>query len=516
MRSLLLATLLLLSPAAHAADVTIGRAAEPSSVDPHFAGTGPNGDNATDIFDRLIESDADNQLHPALATAWKVLDPTTWQITLRPGVTFHDGTPLTADDVVFSLARAKAMPNSPAPFTRASRGILSVIAESPTTLLVNTDGPVPRLIEQLGEIYILSAKAADGLATSDLNAGRGMTGTGPYRFTGWTPGSRLDLTRNQAYWGTPPTWDKVSLRFIRQPAARVAALLSGDVDLIDQVPPADAKQLATSPKATLFSVAATRLVYLALDSARTQSPFVTDPAGHPLDRNPLQDPRVRHALSLMIDRAALATRLLDGSAEPAAQFVPSGIGGYAPALQPEPANLPEAKRLLTEAGYPNGFGLTLHSSADRLPQDGAVAQAIGQMLRRGGITINAVVAEPYAVFAPAASRQAYSLFLFSFGTTSSSSADGLTSVLATYDPARGIGAFNRARYSNPTFDRQLADALADFDEPARNAKLAEATATAMGDAAILPLYWQVIHWAARKPLTYLPRRDEATAARYAH
>lgn len=499
-----------------AADLTIGRAAEQSSVDPHFAGTSPNGDTASDMFDRLIASDAQNQLRPALATSWRAVDPTTWRIALRPGVVFHDGSPLTGEDVVFSLARAKAMVNSPAPFSRAGRGVLSVTAEGATSLLVKTDGPVPRLMEQLGEIYIVSAKAAAGRSTSDMNAGAGMVGTGPYAFRSWTPGNRLEMGRNPAYWGEAPAWDKVSLRFIKTPAARVAALLAGDVDLIDQVPPADARQIAGNAKAALYSIAATRLVYLAVDSAREVSPFVTDAAGRPLARNPLRDPRVRRALSLMIDRSALAGRLLDGSAEPAGQFVPEGLGGFAPGLKPEGVNVAEAKRLLAEAGYPEGFGLTLHSSADRLPQDGAVAQAIGQMLRRGGIAINAVVAEPYSVFAPAASRQAYSLFLFSFGTTSSSSADGLTSVLATFDAARGMGAFNRARYSNAAFDRTLEDALADFDEAGRNRKLAAATTIALEDHAILPLYWQIIHWATRKPLTYTPRRDEATSARYAH
>ena len=498
-----------------AADLTIGRAAEQSSVDPHFAGTSPNGDTASDMFDRLIASDAQNQLRPALATSWRAVDPVTWRIELRPGVVFHDGAPLTAEDVVFSLARAKAMVNSPAPFSRAGRGVLSVTAEGATALLVKTDGPVPRLMEQLGEIYVVSAKAAAGRSTSDMNAGAGMVGTGPYVFRGWTPGNRLEMGRNPAYWGEAPAWDKVSLRFIKTPAARVAALLAGDVDVIDQVPPVDAKQIAGNAKASLFSIAATRLVYLAVDSAREVSPFVTDGAGRPLSRNPLRDGRVRRALSLMIDRGALAGRLLDGSAEPAGQFVPEGLGGFAPGLKPEGVNIPEAKRLLAEAGYPEGFGLTLHASADRLPQDGAVAQAIGQMLRRGGIAINAVVAEPYSVFAPAASRQAYSLFLFSFGTTSSSAADGLTSVLATYNATTGMGAFNRARYSNPTFDRTLEDALADFDETGRNAKLAAATTIALTDHAILPLYWQIIHWATRKPLTYTPRRDEATSARYA-
>lgn len=498
-----------------AADLIIARAAEQSALDPHFAGTGPNGDTASDIFDRLIASDAQNQMHPALATAWQALSPTSWRITLRDNVRFHDGTPLTADDVVFSLARAKDIPNSPAPFSRASRGVRSVTAEGPHSLLVNTDGPVPRLMEQIGEISILSRHAAEGLGTADLNAGRGMAGTGPYRFRAAVPGSRVDLERNPDYWDGTPAWAHVSLRFIPQAGARVAALLAGDVDVIDQVPPADAKALAATPKASLFSIAATRLVYLAIDASRAVSPFVTDTAGHALDRNPLQDLRVRRALGLMIDRQALAARLLDGSAEPAAQLVPEGIGGYVAGLVPGPADIAQARHLLAEAGYPNGFGLTLHSSSDRLPQDAAVAQALGQMLRRGGIAVNAVVVEPYNVYAPAASRRAYSLFLFSFGTTSSSSADGLTSVLATYDPAHGLGAFNRSRYSNPGFDAALQGALAEFDETRRNTGLAKATEIAMQDAALLPLYWQVVHWAARKGIIYTPRRDEATAARYA-
>ncbi len=514
MRWLLVALLLGIAPA-RAADLVIARAAEQSSVDPQFAGTGPNGDTATDIFDRLIESDGQNQLRPALATVWRAVDATTWRITLRPGVTFHDGSPFTAEDVVFSVARAKAMPNSPAPFSRASRGVVSLTAVGPLELEVRTDGPVPRLIEQIGEIYILSHTGAAGMSTADLNAGRGMMGTGPYRFRGWTPANRLDLERNPAFWGDKPAWERVSLRFIKQPAARVAALLAGDVDVIDQVPPADAKQIAGHAKTSLFSIAATRLVYLAVDSARAQSPFVTDMAGKPLDTNPLRDARVRRALGLMIDRSALAGRLLDGSAEPAGQFVPEGLGGYAPGLVPPAVNIAEAKRLLGAAGWPQGFGITLHSSSDRLPQDGAVAQALGQMLRRGGLAVNGVVVEPYNVFAPAASRQAYSLFLFSFGTTSSSSADGLTSVLATYDPAHGLGAFNRARYSNPAFDAKLGAALGEFDEARRNGLLADATTVALEDAAIIPLYWQVVHWAARKGITYTPRRDEATAARYA-
>ncbi len=513
MRWLLLACILALP--AQAADLAIGRAGEQSSLDPQFASTGVNIDTALDMFDGLVTTDAQNQTLPALAASWRVVDPTTWEIKLRPDVSFHDGSRFTAADVVFSLQRVSTVANSPAPYLRAVRGLASVEAIDPLTVRIKTTSPTPSLIEQVGTVFMLSAKAAAGMNTSDLNAGKGMIGTGPYRFDRWQPGQRLDMTRNDAYWGGKPAWDHVSLRYMPAAGSRVAALLAGDVDLIEQVPPADAKQLAANPKLSLFSIASTRIVYLAMDSSRARSPFVTDNAGKPLDRNPLMDSRVRQAISKMIDRNALTSRLLDGSAEPAGQMVPQGLGGFDPALPPPPLDLAGAKRLLADAGWPQGFGITLHSSSDRLPQDGAVAQALGQMLKRGGLTVNAVVAQPYNVYAPAASRQEYSLFLFSFGTGSSNAAESYITVLTTYDPDHGMGTFNRARYSNPQFDALLKQALGEFDETKRNDLLRQATHVAFTDAAIVPLYWQIVHWAARKGIAYVPRRGEDTAARYA-
>ncbi len=512
--TLLVAALLACAAPVRAADLTIGRASEPTSLDPLFARTGNNGDTSDDIFDRLVGSDPNNQITPSLALSWRAVDPTDWEVTLRPNVAFQDGTQLSADDVAFSMERARSVPNSPAPFAAAMRGVTGVEVTGPLSLRVKTDTPAPQLIEQIGEVYIMSRKAAQGLSTTDMNGGEGVVGTGPYRVLRWLPGQRIELERNAAWWGGTAPWDKVTLRFIPQDAGRAAALLSGDVDLIDQVPPTDLARLKQGGR-SVFSIASTRLVYLALDSARSVSPFVTDMQGRPLDRNPLQDARVRRAISLMIDRRAIADRLLEGSAEPAGQMVPEGIGGYDPALASPPPDLAAAHGLLEQAGWGGGFGLTVHSSSDRLPQDGAVAQALGQMLRRGGLRVNGVDALPYSVYAAAASRQSYSLFLFSFGTTTSNSAIALTNVLATYDPKAGMGAFNRARYSNPAFDTALRQALAEFDPQKRDALLREAEHIAFKDAAIVPLYWQVVHWAARPGIAYQPRRDEATAARYA-
>ncbi len=227
-----------------------------------------------------------------------------------------------------------------------------------------------------------------------------------------------------------------------------------------------------------------------MDQGRDESPFITDKDGKPMTVNPLKDRRVRQALSKMINRQAIVERVLSGAGEATDQLVPDGMGGYDPTLKPVALDLPGAKNLLTEAGYPDGFGLTLHGSNNRFPNDSQLAQALGQMFSRGGMRVNGVEVVPYNVYAPAATQRKYSLFIFSYGSVASSSLNGLTGVLATYDAARGTGSLNRGRYTNPTFDETLRRASAEFDEAKRGTLLAEATKIAMDDAAILPLYWQ--------------------------
>jgi peptide/nickel transport system substrate-binding protein len=434
---------------------------------------------------------------------------------LRAGVKFHDGGDFTAEDVVFSFERARNVPNSPASFAGAVASIVNMRALDRLTVQLKTSQPVPSLIEQVGRAFILSKKAASGLATADFNAGKGVIGTGPYKFVEWRPAQHLKLARNPVYWGPRPDFENVTLKYIAKDAGRLAALLAGDVDLIDEVSPDGAKQLKANPQVRVFSIGSTRLIYLALDSDRDQSPFVTDAAGKPLERNPLKDARVRRALSLMIDRRLFVDRLLDGSGVPAGQMVPQGIGGFEPALPAPNADVAAAKKLLAEAGYPNGFGLTLHTSNDRFARDSDLAQALGQMLSRGGIKVNNVFAVPYNVYASAATRREYSAFIFGFGTTTPDSSIGLMNVLATFDKDAGLGAFNRSRYSNSRFDAVLKRALAEFDEAKRLAGLREATRIAFDDVAVVPLYWPVVHWAAKKGIVYEARRDEQTLAQKA-
>jgi peptide/nickel transport system substrate-binding protein len=254
---------------------------------------------------------------------------------------------------------------------------------------------------------------------------------------------------------------------------------------------------------------------MAMDSARDESPFVTDAEGRPMTRNPLRDRRVRQAMSMLINREALVNTLLSGGGVPAGQIVPVGQGGYDPSLAPMPFDPARARALLAEAGWPNGFGLTIHSSNNRFPQDAAMAQALGQMLARGGIRINGVTTMPFNVYIGQATDQRFSAFLFAYNSASPHSADGLRGLLATRDLARGMGGTNRGRYSNPEFDAALAKALEVFDEDERNRLLVDATRIAMEDQGIIPLLWQKSFWASRGDIVHDANMLDETSVRFA-
>lgn len=513
-RPFLLATCatLAFTSAAMAQDVTIGRATEPSAIDPHFSRSANNQMTATDIFDRLVVSDPQLQISPGLALSWDNLDPLTWEIKLREGVRFHDGSDFTAEDVVYSLERVKDIPNSPAPFTDMVSSVEAYEIVDPLTLRVTTKTPAPALIEEIGRVFIVSKAAAEGKAIEAFNSGEAAIGTGPYKFERWTPGEQLVLSRNDDYWGEAPDFQTVNLRFIANDAARVAAFLSGAVDVIDAVPPADLDRLQSTAGVSVESIDSGRVIYLGINQRPGAVPFFVDKAGQPLDPSPAQDARVRKAMSLMIDRQLIIDRLINGSGTAAGQLVPEGIGGHVADLPADTADVEAARALLAEAGFADGFGITVHSSNDRFAGDGDIAQALGQMFARGGLTVNGVVTQPYNVYAAATTRGEYGAFVFSLGTSTPDAAPNLSALLETHDTEAGTGSFNRMRYSNPEFDAALATALEDFDPEGRIAGLENATRIAFEDVAIIPLFWQRVHWATREGVGYVPNMSEYTTA----
>ncbi len=502
---------LAVSPA-FAVDITIASSTEPSAIDPHFSRTGNNQNIAMQIFDRIAGIDPNLQQYPAIAESWTNTAPTKWLIKVRANVKFHDGTPLTADDVVFSLNRAGNIPNSPAPFTGNVASIADMKIVDPLTIEFTTKGPTPDFIEQIGSVFVVSRKAAEGKKLEDFNSGAAAIGSGPYKFKTWAKGDRVTLTRNNDYWGKKPDFENATIRVIGNDAARIAALRSNSVDLIDAVPPEDAASIAKMPGYKVFSTASARLIYLALDTTRNDAPFITTTDGKPLTPSPLKNLKVRQAISKMINRDLIIDRILNGSGLAAGQLVPEGVAGHDPSIN-VPSYDPEgAKKLLAEAGYPNGFGLTIHTSNDRFPGDSGTAQAIGQMLARGGLKVNEVVAQPYNVYATNAGKQMFSTFIFSLGNTTPTSGPGLKNLLMTFNAQDGTGAFNRLRYSNAAFDAKMKEGFAEFDTDKRIKLFQQATKIGFDDVPVVPLYWQKVHWAGKATIDYKPTKAEDTTA----
>ncbi len=492
--------------------LNIGIGGAVTSIDPHFYNAAPNNALAMHLFDFLVGRDARAQPYPGLAESWRAVEPTVWEFKLRPGVKWHDGRDFTADDVAFSLGRAPNVPNSPGGMGGFVRAITKVEVVDPLTIRLHTAQPHPLLPVEMGAVSIVSRHAGEGAATEDYNSGKAAIGTGPYRLRSYRPGDRAELVRNDNYWGGREPWQVVNYRFIASDGARTAAILAGDVDVIDQVPSTDLERLKRDQRLSVPEIQGVRLIYLMADFSRTgATPFATDNAGKPFDRNPFQDLRVRRALSMAIQREALAERVMEGTAQATGQWLPPGTFGYNPAVRPPAYDPAGARALLAEAGFPQGFRLTLHSPNDRYPNDARTAQAIAQMWTRIGVQTQ-VEALPWASFSVRSNRQEFSMRLAGWGSTTGEASYMMVNVLGTHDRDRRTGASNPGRYSNPELDALAARAAATLDDKAREALLQEGVKLAMDDLGIIPLYQLVNSWAVRKGLRYEPRMDERTIA----
>lgn len=502
--------------AAGAEELRVGVAAEPVAIDPHFFRTGPNMSLRENISDGLVyNNQVTGEVEPRLAARWQVED-VRWRFELNPEARFADGEAVSAADVIYSLCRVRNVPDSPGTFLSFIETIEAVEPEGEGALTIVTKGPDPVLLESLSTIGIVQAPmdapltydeadcgTDDWLSTQAFNDGSLEAGIGPYRVTSYRRGIETVLERNEGYYGPAPHYERVILRAIPENGARIAALLSGGVDVIDAVPVNAIDQIYQNEKLALISAPASRLIFFAFDQEGEPSPKIGGTDG----KNPLKDVRVRKALNLAVDRAQLVSTTMEGIAEEARGIVMGTVFGAHPDLAPIPHDPEQAKALLAEAGYPDGFTLTISSPSDRYRNDTEVAQAVTQMLAGVGLDVS-LETYPQSVYFDRASNYEYSMYLGGAGADTGEGLSQLLNLIHTRDTERGLGGANRGRYSSEKVDALLQEALVTLDAETRRGLLQEAQAIVYEDYGYMPLYHEVAVWAARADVHFEPNAGQ--------
>jgi peptide/nickel transport system substrate-binding protein len=505
--------------------LTIGVRSETSSLDPHWTQFPQDKQVEDHIFNRLVSLDHNSRPIPGLATSWRSLDDNTWEFQLRRGVRWHDGQNFTADDVVFTFERLRAgiagAPASPA-FVIAA-GNKRIVKADDHTVHIRTDGPFPTMPEEMSFFSIVARhRAANARPSVDFNSGQAAIGTGPYRLVEFRPGERVVVERNAEFWGERPEWDRVVFRPITQDASRLAALMNGEVDIIDYPPTPDLVRLRQQgSRFAVSEIASDRVIYIQL-SFRDQEPFVRASDGQPLAVNPLRDVRVRQAMSLAINREAIRDRLMGGAALPTGNIVPPGFFGFSEALRADAFNADRARQLLQQAGFGQGFRITLHGPNNRYINDQQIIEAVAQMWTRVGIQTE-VATMPRNIFftevirgdpltIPGFDVGKFSAWLSGWGTATGEATYTVRGLLESFNPEAGSGNGNWGRYTNARVDALGRRARVTLDPTQRLQLLVQATEIGLRDYALIPIHFQVNNWAHRADLRHQPRVNERTYA----
>lgn len=500
----------------HAQTLTIGVRGGPESMDPHYSSLGTQAEAVNHIFDTLVAADENLQIKPGLAVSWKPIADDVWEFKLRQGVKFHDGSDFDAQDVKFSLERVPVV-TGPSSMTIFVRRVKDVQIIDPYTVHIRTDGPAPVLPYDFVRLYIVSSRAAKDYSTREtaaqgFNSGKAAIGTGPFKFVSWEPKGDLVLERFDGYWGGPAAWKKVVRKEIQNDSSRLAALKAGQVDLINDVSSIDYLKLGKDSAVKTFVGESAYVMNLQLDQRPDVMPGIRAKDGSRLAKNPLTDIRVREAIDAAIDRRTMVDIVLEGLGKPAKEVLPPGFFGYSKAV-PDPVYDPaKARKLLAEAGYPNGFQIDLYCTSDRLPGDAAICQGLGQMLSAVGIKTN-VNAVSKTVYFPAQARGEYSVAMNGWGTLTGEASNMLGSLYHTKDDAKGLGAYNRISYSDPKLDALIEQGIMEMDEGKRRAIFEEAVTKATASKVLIPIVQLESVWAAKAGLlNFKPRTDQNTLA----
>lgn len=502
------AAIALAAAMAQAQTVRIANQGDALSMDPHSLNESLQLSVDGNVYEGLVGRGKDLSLVPALATSWKQTSPTVWRFQLRKGVQFHDGTPFNADDVVFSFARAAGEGSD----MRANVNDVKAVRKiGDYEIEIETKSPFPILPNQLTTTFILSKKwCEDNQATKPVDRRKGIenaasfraNGTGPYRLRERQPGVRTVFVRNGNYWGKiDGNAQEIIFTPIGNDATRVAALLSGEVDVMEPVPVQDVDRINASANAKVLVGPELRTIFLGMDQKRDELLYSSVKG-----KNPFKDKRVRQAFYQAIDINGIQKTVMRGASHPTALMVGPGVHGYEAAMDKRlPYDPDAARKLLADAGYPNGFEVTMNCPNDRYVNDGRICQAVAANLARIGVKIN-LAAETKGTYFPKVLRRDTSFYMLGWTPSTYDAHDALNSLMACPDE-KGAGQFNLGAYCNPELDKLIKAIQSETDQKKRDQMIHDAFKIHVDDIGHLPLHQQALAWGVSKKVTLTQRAD---------
>jgi peptide/nickel transport system substrate-binding protein len=495
---------------ASAVTLKIGNQGDALSMDPHSLNESLQLTVLENVFEPLVSRDKNYKLTPGLATSWKQTSPTVWHFDLRKGVTFHDGTPFTADDVIFSYERTKSDGSDLKSYVGQVKEIKKINDHS---IDIITTAPFPILPELFYRWFIMSKKWCEtNQATKPVDRRKGIenaasfraNGTGPYRVRERQPAVRTTFVRNGNYWGKiDGNVDEVIFNVIGNDATRVAALISGEIDVMEPVPVQDVERIKSDTKLKIIQGPELRVIFLGMDQKRDELLF-----SNIKGKNPFKDKRVRQAFYQAIDIEGIKRTVMRGASTPIAQMFPKQVNGYAADLEKRlPYDVEASKKLLAEAGYPNGFEVSMNCPNDRYVNDGAICQAVAANLARANIKIKLEV-ETKGTYFPKILRRDTSFYMLGW-TASTVDAHNVLYPILSSPGEGGRGQFNLGAYSNPKIDELTEKVASETDQKKRNEMIHEAIKLHQDDIGHIPLHQQALNWGAKKniDLVQLPANE---------
>ncbi|RZJ07807.1 MAG: ABC transporter substrate-binding protein [Rubrivivax sp.] len=485
------------------------------TLDPHAQDHNTSNAIGAHIYEGLTRLSKEYRPEPSLATKWTFSSQTQVRFDLRRGVKFHDGSPFTADDVVFSFGRITQPQGTKQTYVS---GIKEVKKIDDHTVDLMLEAPTPMLLQNIISFPIMSkawaeknkaANTQDYKAKEENFASRNANGTGPYKLVSWQPDQAVKLVANPDWWDkNPSNVTELTYLPIKSPPTRVAALLSGDVDIVTDLPPADFFKLKEDGKVKLLEGPEIRTVFFVMDQGSDELRDASVKG-----KNPFKDKRVREALNLALDRSAIQRSIMRGLSVPAALMVPPGVNGYDTALDAliKP-DLAKARKLLADAGYPQGFELPLHCPNNRYVNDEQVCQAAVSMWAKIGVKAR-LIAAPFATHSQTFQRGESPFFMLGWGVSTYDTLYALQALAHTRTQGAD-GNFNFGKLSDPTLDGLVQKIKFEPDVPKRNALIKEALLRVRDEAFFIPIHHQIRPWAMKKGVETVHRSNDYFEARY--